>query len=253
MLPDQGPLPSYSRYGLTFPGVSFSDLAEPAAILRDPGTGEKEQLWQFELWSLDWFIPSSYVREFVRQVTGRDVFQDVTVVISGDWMVYQRAKWVWVQLGTFCERLGKNLARAAYDLRDVWKGREAEAAERYLLVLANTTTDFSLFCRTLVAQYSNAETAAREFNEVASDVLADIATNTLLGIAARSGLTAGPPVVRAAAATALALLLVRIKEQVDWVVDKIEKVQLALHLAAAHVNSMQFTGLNALAVERSLQ
>lgn len=254
MLPSQGSLPpSYSRYGLTFPGVSFSDLAEPTDVLRDPGTGAKEQLWQFELWSLNWFIPSSYVREFVREVAGRDVFQDVTVVISGDWMLFQRAKWVWVQLGTFCKQLGKNLARAAYDLRDVWKGREAEAAERYLLALANTTTDFSQFCRELVAQYSNAETAAQEFNEVASGALADIATNTLLGIAARSGLTAGPLVTRAAAASALALLVVRIGQQVVWVADKIEKVEAVFHGTAAHVNSMEFTGLNALAVERSLQ
>ncbi|MGW6929055.1 hypothetical protein ACWGE0_03260 [Lentzea sp. NPDC054927] len=253
LMPDQGSLPpSYTRYGLTFPGVSFSDLEEPTGVLRDPGVGQKVPLWDFDPLSLDWFIPSSYVREFVKDVAGRDPFQDVALALSGDWMLFERAKFVWLQIGTFSQRLGKNLARAAYDLRDVWRGREAEAAERYVLALANATTDFAQFCRQLVAHYSNAETAAREFNEVASGFLADIVTNALLGVATRAGL-AGPPPVRAVATAALYLIVVRIGQQVAMVADRYEKLETALDAAAAWVNASEFTGLNALGAERSLR
>ncbi|MEV6237756.1 hypothetical protein [Lentzea sp. NPDC051838] len=253
LLPPSGSLPpSYLRYGLTFPGISFSDLAEPTAVLRDPGTGEKEP-WSFDPVSLDWVNPTSYVRTFIQEVTGRDPFQQVTLALSGDWMLFQRVGFVWVQIGTFCEQLGKNLARAAYDLRDVWKGREAEAAERYILALANATTDFAQLCRQLVARYSNAATAAEEFNEFAAGLLADVVANALLGIATKVASAATPPAMRVAANTALALLAARIVLQLKWLNDKYEIYQNALGLAATWVNNTEFTGLDPLIAERSLR
>lgn len=255
LLPGQGPgPPSYTRYGLTFPGAAFSDLEEPAEVLRDPGVGQREPLWDFDPLSLDWFIPSSYVRGFVKEVAGRDPFQDAALALSGDWLLFQRVGFVWVQIGTFSERLGKNLARAAFDLRDVWRGREAEAAERYVLALANATTDFSQFCRQLVARYSNAVTAAMEFNAVASNFLADIVTNALLAIAARATAQGAPhPGVRAAAKAALVMLIARIGQQVAQVASRYDQLKTVLDGIAALVNSSEFTGLNALSAERSLR
>ena len=243
--------PSFLRYGLTFAGRQFSDLDEPTEVLRDPGIGQRQPLLEFDPYSVDWFMPSSYVREAVKEIAGRDPFEDAVRWLSGDWTAFERVLFVWVQIGQFSERTGRNLARAALELPDVWKGREAGAAQWYLHALANATTDFGQFCGQLVGHYRNAVEAAKAFNRLASGILADLVTNA--GLAAAATAATLHPATRVAALAALTALSARIVVLVKRLVDGKDTFQKVIDGVAAAVNTYQFTRMKALVVQRSLR
>jgi hypothetical protein len=266
---DLGP-PNFQRYGPNFldpPGPPFSDLAEPTEVLRDPGIGQQQPLWEFDLYSPDTFSPPSWVREVIKNIASRDPFEDAVRWLSGDWTAYERVLFEWVQIKQFSERVGQNLARAALELPGAWKGREADAAQWYLHTLADATTDFGLFCGELVGHYRNAVQAAKAFNGLAAGILADLAINAGLAAAATAAMTAAQaaqaapyPLVKAAAWAAvqaaratLAVLATRIAVLVKRLSDGYDTFQKVMDGLAATVNTYQFTRIKALAVQRSLR
>lgn len=244
---------SFQRYGLEFPGAPFADVDEPTEVLRDPGIGQQQPLWKFNPYSTDWFNPAAYVREAIRMIAGRDPFEDAVRWLSGDWTAFERVLFTWVQMGQFCERLGRNLARATVELPSVWKGREAGAAQWYLHQLANATTDFGLFCQQLMGLYRNAVEAAKAFNELASGVLADLVVDA--GLAAGTAVAARVPhpVVAGPAVAALIALTARILYLLKRLDDGRDAFEKVVHGFATTVNTYQFTKMKALVVRNSLR
>lgn len=246
--------PSFLRHGLTFAGRQFSDVAEPTDVLRDPNIGQRQPLWDFDPYSVDWFNPSAWVRDVINEMAGRDPFEEAVRWLSGDWTAFERVLFTWVEIEQFSERLGKNLARAALELPEVWKGREAGAAQWYLHALANATTDFGQFCGTLVGHYRNAVEAAKSFNELASGILSDLVINAALGAAATVVLRGAPhPLVRVAAGAALAVIGSRVGKLVKRLLDGVDKFQKVAELFNTSVNTYQFTRMKALVVQESLR
>lgn len=221
-------------------GARFTDLAEPVEVLHDPAVEASDPLFDINLVT-QFHQYSSWVREACVQYLRVDPFEEMVLWLSGDWNAYERCLIVWHQVASACERMSRNLFRAAYQLPEVWSGREAGNAQRYLFALGNAVGAFAPVCREVGYRYRAAVGAAQNLNRVLADQAAEFVEDAVLVAGAVAAARYAPhPAAKVAAgvlaAAAGAVMWKRWKFVLDWE----QRGEAALDSVSAWVLSSRF-------------
>ncbi|MEU7528776.1 hypothetical protein AB0A74_23800 [Saccharothrix sp. NPDC042600] len=75
---------------------------------------------------------AQHVRDLMRALTGRDVFEELTRLVGGDWSNLYRQGQAFEDTAYACTIVVENVDRGRYLVQDKWDGNAANAAESWL-------------------------------------------------------------------------------------------------------------------------
>ncbi|WP_309115027.1 hypothetical protein [Saccharothrix sp.] len=75
---------------------------------------------------------AQHVRDLMKALTGRDVFEELTRLVGGDWSNLYRQGQAFADTAYACTIVKENVDRGRYLVQDKWNGNAADAAESWL-------------------------------------------------------------------------------------------------------------------------
>jgi uncharacterized protein YukE len=188
-------------------------LTPPTHVAEIPENG-------FYDWSsvLDYFSPSFWLFEVVKELTHIDVLEELLAPVSGHWEQVSEYGDALNKLSLCLTDTGLNLRQATDALRPEWKGNAADAAFRYFDNAAASIDGYAKVLAALQAEYQevakqmwiNCDAAKAIAEKVLDDALFAAVAVAAGTVTAQSG--AGPVIGYGLAAIKIASMLERIHE-----------------------------------------
>ncbi|MFC7527574.1 hypothetical protein [Actinoplanes sp. GCM10030250] len=161
----------------------FADAAEPLQHLTSP-TGHSESILGQPFSStaaLDWLSPTHLVNEFVKTVSGYDVFGDAAAAVSGDWELVWQCAGAYRALAGALQDIGVNVSAGNIQLDQSWDGNAADAAYTCFTALSAAVSAQRIPLTELAKGYEQAAEGTYRLTEALSGLMKDIADSALIG------------------------------------------------------------------------
>lgn len=173
--------------------MSFQDSEEPKRFLAEPAERANlllDQPFANPGFVLDWLSPSHHVGQFVKLVTGYDIFGEAAKVFAGDWESVWAAAGAFANLADAYQAIGMNVAAGNIDLDRSWDGRAGDAAYVYFKNMASSISSQQHGLHELARLYWKAAEGTWRQAELVSGILKDIGDAAIIALIAASAGTA---------------------------------------------------------------
>ncbi|XVV05162.1 hypothetical protein ACQPW3_07110 [Actinosynnema sp. CA-248983] len=129
---------------------------------------------------------AQHVRDLMRALTGRDIFEELTRLVGGDWSNLYRQGQAFADTAYACTIVKENVDRGRYLVQDKWRGNAADAGESWLAEYAAACQGHVEFMTEVSGQIKKFASAA--YHAVAAlTILVDTLLDAVVDLLTRNG------------------------------------------------------------------
>ncbi|MBG0568181.1 hypothetical protein [Actinoplanes aureus] len=153
--------------------AAFTDVAEATRALQNPQYAVGIEMWDINPLA-DLVSPAAWLRQTTIWVFGHDPLEGWASQFSGDWKAYVHCGNAMGRAGAACRLISENIAAAASDIPQAWRGNAADGAREWLLGLAVATAGIAQVCSDYYDLYLQAAEAIKKLYDVVAGLITDL-------------------------------------------------------------------------------